>query len=60
MNKAKHKIPAFKSEAEERAFWEQRDSSEYVDWSQARTVVFPRLKPLTQNPRADIKQGAAE
>jgi hypothetical protein len=25
-------IPEFSSEAEERAFWEQNDSSEYLDW----------------------------
>ena len=47
MSKPKRKIPAFKSEAEERAFWEKHDSSEYVDWSQAQAVVFPRLKPST-------------
>ena len=40
--------PKFKTEAEERAFWETRDSMEYVDWSQARRVRFPNLKPSTQ------------
>ena len=47
MNKAKMKIPSFKTEAEERAFWEKKDSTTYVDWSQAKTATFPNLKPST-------------
>lgn len=42
------KIPEFKTEAEERKFWESHDSTEYVDWSQARTASFPNLKPSTK------------
>ncbi len=42
------KIPAFKTEAEERAFWENNDSSEYVDWQQAQPVSMPNLKPSTK------------
>ena len=42
------KIPAFKTEAEERAFWEKNDSSEYVDWHQAQPVLMPNLKPSTK------------
>ena len=43
-------IPYFKSEAEEREFWQTHDSTEYVDWSKAkRGVVFPNLK-LTTKP----------
>ncbi len=44
----KKKIPAFKSEAEERLFWQQHDSSEYLDWSEAEEVVFSKLKPTTK------------
>lgn len=47
MSKAKTKIPAFKTEAEERAFWEKHDSTDYVDWSKAKKVVMPKLKPST-------------
>ena len=47
MSKIK-KIPAFKTEAEERAFWEKNDSSEYVDWQQAQPVSMPNLKPSTK------------
>ncbi len=47
MSKAKTKVPAFKTEAEERAFWETHDSTDYVDWSKARKAVLPNLKPST-------------
>lgn len=39
------KIPRFKNEAEEKEFWEGRDSAEYIDWSKAERVVLPNLKP---------------
>ena len=42
------KIPEFKSEAEERAFWLTHDSTEYVDWSKAKLARFPNLKPSTK------------
>ena len=44
----KKKIPVFKTEAEERRFWETHDSAEYVDWSAAEEVILPRLKPSTK------------
>ena len=47
MSKAKAKVPTFKTEAEERAFWEKHDSTDYVDWSKARKATFPNLKPTT-------------
>ena len=42
------KIPKFKSEAEERRFWRKHDSAEYIDWSKAKAVSLPKLKPSTQ------------
>jgi predicted DNA binding CopG/RHH family protein len=45
----KKKIPKFNSEAEERIFWQQNDSSEYIDWSDAENVVMPKLKPSTRS-----------
>ena len=39
------KIPEFKSEDEEREFWATHDSSDYMDWSDAKTMRFPNLKP---------------
>ena len=47
MSKLK-KVPEFKTEAEERAFWETHDSSDYLDWRQAQSASFPRLKPSTK------------
>ena len=41
-------IPRFESEAAERAFWETHDTADYVDWSHAKTGVFPNLKPSTE------------
>lgn len=38
-------IPQFNDEAEERAFWENSDSTEYLDWSKAENARFPNLKP---------------
>ena len=39
------KIPEFSNENEERAFWEEHDSTEFVDWSTAERVTLPNLKP---------------
>jgi predicted DNA binding CopG/RHH family protein len=38
-------IPHFKTEAEERVYWESHDSTEHVDWSKAEKVLLPNLKP---------------
>ncbi len=45
MGKTLKPIPTFQSEAEERAFWETHDSTDYVDWTKATSVRFPNLKP---------------
>lgn len=42
-------IPHFKNEDEERKFWDTHDSTDYLDWSKARHVVFPNLQ-LTKKP----------
>ncbi len=48
MKKKLKTIPRFKSEIEEKAFWDTHDSTEYIDWSQAKSVTFPNVKPSTQ------------
>ena len=48
MSRKRKPIPSFESEAEERAFWESHDSTEYVDWSRAERVRLPNLKPSTK------------
>jgi predicted DNA binding CopG/RHH family protein len=40
-------LPTFRTEREERAFWETHDTSDYVDWGKASVGRFPNLKPST-------------
>lgn len=47
MKKVK-KHPEFKTEAEERIFWESHDSSDYVDWKKAHSATLSNLKPSTK------------
>lgn len=47
MSKLK-KMPKFKSEKGEADFWATHDSTEYIDYSKARRVMFPNLKPSTR------------
>lgn len=49
--------PKFKNEAEERAFWESRDSSDYVDWKSAKPVTMPNLKPSTKTISLRLPEG---
>ena len=48
MNKQLKSVPKFANEAEERAFWEKHDTSDYVDWTKAKRVALPDLKPTTK------------
>lgn len=41
MRKKLKPVPYFKTENEERAFWESHDSADYVDWSKAERVRLP-------------------
>jgi hypothetical protein len=43
-------IPKFFTEAAERAFWQspKNYSTDYVDWSKAKLVTFPKLRPSTE------------
>lgn len=52
--------PEFKTEAEERAFWESQDSTEYVDWEQAQSASFPNLKPSTKTISLRLPEGLLE
>lgn len=48
MVKELKEIPAFKDEDEERAFWATHDSTEYIDWDSAESIILPQLKPSTK------------
>jgi predicted DNA binding CopG/RHH family protein len=56
MSKAKA-IPKFRTEADERAFWEEHDSSDYVDWEKAQLVSLPKLKPSTKTISLRLPEG---
>ena len=43
------RVPKFKSEAEEREFWEAHDTTEYFDSNKMVRARFPNLKPSTQS-----------
>ena len=48
MKKNKKNIPEFKNEQEEREFWLDNDSAEYIDWNKVKPVIMPKLKPSTE------------
>ncbi len=50
-------IPHFKSETEERLFWETHDSSDYLDWDKAQSVFLPNLKPSTKRITLRLPEG---
>ena len=56
----KKHIPTFKSEAEERRFWQTHDSTEYVDWSQAEEVRMPKLRPTTRSVSIRLPESMVE
>ena len=53
-------IPVFKTEADERRFWETHNSTDYIDWSKAQRVRFPNLKPSTTAISIRLPSGLLE
>jgi len=47
MPKKPKTVPKFRSEAEERKYWQRPNSTAHIDWSKAERVRFPNLKPST-------------
>ena len=45
MTTMKKPVPEFKTEAQERAFWAKADSTDYIDWTQAKRARLTSLKP---------------
>jgi predicted DNA binding CopG/RHH family protein len=45
MKKMRNRIPEFKNEDEERAFWATHSPLDYFDTSKTRREPFPKLKP---------------
>ena len=50
-------IPMFRSDEEAGEFWMTHDTTEYIDWSHARRVNFPNLKPSTATISLRLPQG---
>ena len=59
MSRAKS-VPVFKSEAEERKYWEKHDSTDHIDWSKAERVRLPNLKPSTKAISLRLPQSLLE
>jgi len=57
MNKKLKTVPKFRSEAEERAFWETHDTADYFDLSKAKRVQLPNLKLSTTAISLRLPQG---
>ncbi len=53
-------MPKFKTEAEERAFWESHDTADYFDLRKARRVSFPNLKLSTTTISLRLPQGTLD
>jgi predicted DNA binding CopG/RHH family protein len=58
-NKMKQ-VKAFKSEADERAFWDENDSADRVDWSKAERMHLPNLKPSSTAISLRLPNGLVE
>ena len=56
MSKLLKTIPKFASESEEQVFWEQHDSTDYLDWTNAQRMVLPNLKPTTKTRSLRLPQ----
>lgn len=56
----KKQIPTFKSEVEERRFWQTHDSTEYVDWSEGENIALPKLKPSTKTISLRLPESMVE
>jgi predicted DNA binding CopG/RHH family protein len=39
------RLPKFESEEQERNFWAAHDSTDYLDWKEAKRLTLPTLKP---------------
>jgi predicted DNA binding CopG/RHH family protein len=47
MRRRAEPVPAFEGEAEERWFWEDHDSTKYVDWSNAERALRPSTASIS-------------
>lgn len=50
----------FENEDEEREFWAEQDSTESVDWSKAKRITLPKLKPSVKSISIRLPQSMLE
>jgi predicted DNA binding CopG/RHH family protein len=60
MSKKLKEIPKFNNEDEERDFWMNSDSTEFIDWNAAESKVFAKLKPTTRTISLRISESMLE
>jgi len=48
----KKKVPESGSEGDEREFWAEHDSTEFIDWSAGERLELPNLKPTARDWRS--------
>ena len=60
MSKKLKKIPEFESEEQEREFWAEHDSADYVDWSLAERRTLANLKPSTKTISVRLPESLLE
>mgnify|MGYP001559874019 FL=1 len=60
MKKTLKRIPKFKSEREEREFWQTHDSTEYVEYKSLENWSFPNLKLSTKPITIRLPEGLIE
>ncbi|MGA8157500.1 MAG: BrnA antitoxin family protein [Rhodoplanes sp.] len=60
MTKKLKPIPQFRTEAEERSFWETHDSADYLELSKAERARFPNLKLSTASISLRLPQALLE
>ena len=48
MPKNLKETPVFENETDEREFWTENDSTDFVDWNSGDSVILPKLKPTTR------------
>ena len=50
-------IPKFANEAMEASFWQEHDSTDFVNWKTAKLAKFPYLKPSTKSISLRLPEG---
>ena len=54
------RAPKFKTEQEERRFWQNHDSKDYIDWSDAEETMLPKLYPSTRTRSVRLPESMLE